>query len=495
VILRLLFLILWVTLLAPELATANPCQNLMGLSGAPSVERITDPILELREKSEALLKKLNQYATVYPTPQRIRNDGTVPHYMAAKVEVLLRTAEAIFNPVPFFKRRHQKIFDKLAGDPNYLPTDSESKELEKFNLQEAYERRARFTRDHPIWTGFRRGVAKTVSAIVLASTLIAANHTLQVTAETFRPADYVKIAGSRSAAGEVDILVDLSVLPHLAVQIDGKVYSYGQANNSTPTVGQYFGALKEANAPTNVQVVRLNLSLAEKSRLKRELELSAFKEYLNITGINDCASMIAQALKRNTDVEIPRFISASPSQFVMYLSLLKSLNLKNTEGLPLVAKEFQVSAAPFSGAKALQTARGIYMNQIESNFLISNAAFFVGGRILLDATHAEKDLQWISPEAKTLLDQWQAQSREQVLSDPQIKFIVSKMEELRNGPRGSDRDRSIAALRRYSQIHIGARIAQIENQVESPDIDVIEILKSDARLQALKEIRSQIQTF
>ena len=163
----------------------------------------------------------------------------------------------------------------------------------------------------------------------------------------------------------------------MAIEMDGKVFSYGQTHMTVRSSREYLlsqdiaelaadGKKPAANSSTldgaintlgldkisrSVQMVTLNLPKEEKDNLRRYFELQTGKAYHNYTLAMDCATMVMKALEKQTQMPVPGIphtgftIDASPSLVMMYMGMLKTLQVKNASGEALVGGINQITMA------------------------------------------------------------------------------------------------------------------------------------------------------
>jgi hypothetical protein len=126
----------------------------------------------------------------------------------------------------------------------------------------------------------------------------------------------------------------------------------------------------------------------EYRRLRRYLSLQENKRYENITLVNDCASMVARALRRETSIFIPTTIDPSPSSIMLYLGLEK------LQGDPRIGK-VQLVKASAEPNSLLHLLRNAYVNAREARLFYHPVGFAVahGYRSVIDATRNDSELQ------------------------------------------------------------------------------------------------------
>ena len=358
----------------------------------------------------------------------------------------------------------QKIFDKLWKNSNYSPTTQELITLKKYNRLKRFNKIKNKLSKNPRQHRVARYLKNIRYWATFLSFYIGIGYGIQqyqgglTSFEKFVTAKEYVLQDN-----QVQILIDDVPFPHLGLRIGSHVYSYGQTHMTKREMGVYFDnekyveMLKEmypeefkalsseqiefddsfdyssvqlGNAqewlfektglnslPKTLTAININLKPEEYTRLKNYLESHRAHRYKNLTGINDCASMIAKALKKNTDLDFNQLIDASPGQIGYALSLMKMAGDKR------VGDFYQVSMDSKQNDLKL-LSRNTYIHMMESKLFIHYFLFNQTIRSFMELYYKPTDFVTLDPQIKKLFDeQWKTEYSQYYNQDPRIVYL------------------------------------------------------------------------
>lgn len=429
-------------------------------------------------------------------------------------------------PLPRVQTPVSRIFEAQFKNPDRELTSEETALLQKYGAEKAYQEKQEFMKSRPTWTRIRRWIRTVSFAALTLNSAMAANWALHladpkafVSSERFfNEAEY------RLAPNQVRLYNESVPFPHMAIEIDGRVYSYGQTHMTVRSAREYllsqdiagliranegepahktlttrfleFTGLNQLNR--SVQMVTLNLSVKEKGRLKRDLELATGSEYRNHTFVLDCATMVVNAIKRNSEVSIPEAIDASPSSVLMYLGALKSFEVKNKSGEPLIADVKQVAM----GAKdqpVMHLLRNTYINALEGKLWLAYLPSSMVNRAYFDIIVGEEGFQYWNPEIRSEVLSWQKTTVEDLKGSEagrQLEIFVEHAQELGVVPR-ADRDADwkarVSELQQVSSYYFDQEIKTTLGVVQSPNTAFGDLVRNAYRYDLLNGLKLQIE--
>jgi len=368
----------------------------------------------------------------------------------------------------------QSIFDKLWKNSNYQLTSNEAgvlqryQKLEKFfEVQKLYQANPRQVRVNKFVSGISYW-AKFFSFIAGGVYLYQhVNEGGLVDIKTFLKKEEHKLKDN-----QVQILIDTVPFPHLGIRMGNVVYSYGQTHMTKRDMSIYFddktyAQLLEKEFPQEVKVqgsepeefdgamdyssfkinkslgvltnkvgldsipktlsaITLNLQSDEYIKLRKYLEARRAHRYKNITAVNDCATMIVEALKETTSIKISKLVDASPGQVGYAFGVMKSL------GDDRVGKIYQVSMDSKQNSKSL-LIRNSYIHMIESKLFISYFLYNQAIRAYIDQYEGRENIVTLDKEIKDVWEnQWKKELEDYYLNDPTITYLYDMAELLQD---------------------------------------------------------------
>lgn len=329
-----------------------------------------------------------------------------------------------------------KIFKKLWLNKDYVLTKSEevllknlklrkilmTKESDEASLYEVFQFRKDFINNHPKVLLYNKIQHRTAMAIwfIAIMTVLDWFFDIENGDSAVLDAQFFDQKSNKLKDNEIRIFNETVPFPHMAIEIDGIVYSYGQTNMSVTTVRDYIQELRIRraigankietdtllqksfkltgldNLDRVVQSSTLRLPISEKNKLKKYLIQQTSKHYRNFTLAHDCSTMVVKALKKSTNIQLPAIIDPSPSQVMMYLNVLKNLKIKNSENEILVGQISQIYVVDSEKFKN-HNIRSIYINAMDTRVYWSTFYFNLTVRTLIELFH-HSDYQYFNKE-------------------------------------------------------------------------------------------------
>jgi hypothetical protein len=328
-------------------------------------------------------------------------------------------------PLPVFNK-NAIIYNKQLTNPDYAPSPIETNYLNKSSGGlRAFENRREWLRQHKWWLFIGRTTsrAKKIAALTVLSLTIQQAYLLEMNTETF---DSFLSSQNSYENPIVQILVETTPFPHAAIRIGDRVYSYGVSHMTSSSIYEYLAspitevpptamksalqmelsAIWSAASQRSVKAVDLHLDPQVVLQMRRELELSTAKTYKNITGVNDCATMIARILSRDTGLKIPTALDPYPITAAAYLSLRSVL------GDPRIGKTTMLISAG-SNAQAL-LARNTWISLIEAKTMLKLLPLSLSQRVYFDLDQKNDELEYYGPTVQAELQKWKTDIRTKV---------------------------------------------------------------------------------
>ncbi len=405
----------------------------------------------------------------------------------------------LLSPIPLKDYSHElyTVFHKLWLDISYKPTEREILILKKYKALDLFEDRRLFLEKHPVWAKNRKRLGRVFNNAKFLSFFIAASLLFEekkVFLQNFLREDQFLLKG-----GDIQILNDVVPFPHTAIRIGNKVYSYGQTHLYVKTVEEYlklrtikrekgeidFSKLSTLNGliefsglndlSQSLQVVTIHLSIKERNALKRYLEMQTAKRYLNITFVNDCTTMAVRALSLNTGLKFNPLIDASPSQFLMSLSLKKMAGDKRIGSFYLLLLDQKESFLKHQ-------LRDTYINMIESKIFIELALLNWPWRFFVDLFYDKNKLQYYGPEVLKEIEAWKLVVKKSLENDPEFLLLQEKLKR-----------RSDLVLKESLKEKFEMELKNAQDEISYYDSDFKTIIFAKYRLELLKEMYEKIK--
>lgn len=405
----------------------------------------------------------------------------------------------------------QKVFKKLWQNSQYVPNAAELAVLKQYKSERIFEERKAFLNEHRHWVKIRRLGDYALTAILAVSLMEAYSWYEQLNdpAATVDVASFLDDNRYQLGADEVRVYNETVPFPHMAIEIDGLVYSYGQTHMTVKTAREYLLSeiIEEGlTQPTKeedptwlsriisttglnkmervVQTARLNVGKNAKDRLKRYLEMQTGKRYRNHTLVMDCASMVVKALKENAAAAIPTIIDPSPSQVMFYLGSLKTLKVDNSQGRKLVTELLQVKVGKTpEGNSNNHLWRNLYINMMETRVYWSFVHFSAAQRTYLEARYG-KDLQYWDDETLDYFKLWEKDIRQEF----EDQALQGQLSVFRDSLRTQD-PQLREALKMAIDAYFRSEEATLKAVLEGPYSRFEEIYRATLQLQLLTETK------
>ncbi|MGZ3694059.1 MAG: hypothetical protein ACXWQO_07650, partial [Bdellovibrionota bacterium] len=291
--------------------------------------------------------------------------------------------------------------------------------LKRNNAYDYFLGRKRFLQENSYVKPVQNTVAYTKAGLLTLGAAAAVNQAYDLSKNRVDVDDFTKRpAEDENGKPVVQLFVETTPLPHTALRIGNKVYSYGQEFMTTTAVGEYLGTTVDipfAKPFWNLisralRITNLNLTDAEVAKLQRDLELNTGKVYDNRTLVNDCATMVKRVLEKNTSLQIPSAIDASPSLSSTYLSL------RGTLGDSRIGKT-ELLVTDKSNNEFALSARNAYIAMLEAKAIWALAPMNAAERVYVDLTKKNEDLQYYVPEVQAAINEWKVKAAERVQSE------------------------------------------------------------------------------
>jgi len=408
-------------------------------------------------------------------------------------------------PLPDLKTPTGSIFKKQWQDPSYAPTTTEVEVLKKYKALETFEEKKDFMSQHPKWTTFRKWIQKGAKAFVTVNLILALNQSLHMSGGMVDVNTYLNDPGMRPQDSQVQLIVDVVPFPHMAIRNGDKIYSYGVSHMTVRPVTTYMRAdeinkiyaeqFKETDTrgpikriigklvdlPRSAQVITLNLTPQERHRLKRDLEMSTGMHYHNNTMVNDCATMVFRALRKDTSVSVSPLIDSFPSEIAMYFSMLKSA------GSSQVGPIYQVAIGR-SEAPVYHLIRNTYINMIEAKMMVAMIPYNEVSRIWMEVVYGSEGFQYRDPLVQVEINSWRDDVRSYMESKAQIQTF--RMKVARFAREGTQASR--AELAGVIQDYFQGQLLEARQIVSQPDTDFKDVILNQYRIELLEQERAQL---
>lgn len=446
-----------------------------------------------------------------------------------------------FLPLPKNMHPVDRLFAQQLRDPKHQLSPQEIEMLQQANVLDAYEINQQFQNRNKTLHALRRWGSRAFVTAFAAHLVILANWSVHLSKpDSVRPIEtFLEKKEYRLQSNQVRIYNESVPFPHMAIEMDGKVYSYGQTHLEVKTSQEYLmiekiravaiakaGVQPKTNEssvnlekafrwtgldqlPRSVQMVTLNLNPAQKDHLKRSLELATFSRYQNHTFAMDCATMVVKALSDSTDVPVPFFkhvpipVDASPSVMMMYFGFLKSMGVKNSDGVQLVGDVGQVAIDRAEEARMHQL-RNLYINAIESRLFLTFFTWNAGIRGYVNIRYGADQFQSLDPEVRKKLIQQKVTQVESLLDSGSDEMLAHKynvlFEEAKKLGRVpvAQRDREWGQLAgevlEMTTMNLGQEMQESRRIFESPDTSFQDLLYAGFKMDLLQRMKSQIET-
>mgnify|MGYP006969348318 CR=1 FL=1 len=407
----------------------------------------------------------------------------------------------ILLPIPLnLASKDRMVFIKQWYNPKYTPNEVERKILVSKNMLTLFEQRGEYYQAFPVWQRIKQTHQIIMAVIVAGFWAMGINYYLELK-ENHKAYDDIK--DNEEYKKGVRIIIDEAPLPHLALQVDNTVYSYGVEQMHTSLLYEYLGAreihdmlkkngyvkeeetnsstkfFEKINPPHSAVVIELNISEEQKSQIIRHLELQNGKNYDNQTGINDCVTMISRVLNQYTSIYIPPLIDASPNMIGQYLAWEHKSGDNKVKSIYQVATQKQEDVV-------FHSERNTFIAMLESKIFLKNILPFFAARTYFEQTHSEENIQWWNDTKLREIESW----REDLRIDLEKERNYSNVQKLMDIYEGKEKlePEEVNTLNKYVEILNKRLDEKQEKAKQSLDINVRHDLFSLVRTQEEIEI-------
>ncbi len=334
----------------------------------------------------------------------------------------------IFNPLPideikriypsFFKRNNNEeslssirsIFKRQYDNPNITLLDEEIVLLKDKELHRVFKERGEFLQSKSTYFKVKKFGELNLSILGALSGMALINYAHDLSSSQIELGDYLE-KGSLSD-NEIQIIVDEEPFPHLALRVGDYIYSYGMTQMTKTHFKKYlrssnmqdwmvlrgYDKKSNENVSTSIKsklpasahsaiISTLRIDQIERLRLLDYLESNVNKTYKNLTGINDCATMVVNALKDTTSIKIPFLIDSSPNQINIWLS-----TIMNFEKSYVLSIEHLLTQS--AERKKYHFYRTLYLSIIESNAFIKFMPALKAYQGYFNLRYDKNEIQW-----------------------------------------------------------------------------------------------------
>lgn len=421
----------------------------------------------------------------------------------------------VITPIPLPMRGRnelEKLFITIWKNPAYEPTAAERALLKKYDQEKFFEGRKKFLQAHqlkgvPYAKYSKNAMAWTRNTLAVAGAAAAVVQARDISEGQLSPEEYLARAPEDEEGNPVvQLLVETTPLPHTALRIGHKVYSYGQEFMTSKPVGTYMDEGKssadsssaqsvtappiealEKVGPRAVRVTTLNLPKDVVAKLQRQLEMNTGKKYENNTMVNDCATMIKRALEENDALQIPVLIDAFPSVSSTYLSLRQAFGDKRVAKTELVTYGTE-------GKKFFNTARNTYIAMMESkvltSLLLSNSAYRAG----MEAYYGRAKLEYYLPEVQAEINAFQLEASGEVerglnslLGDGEFFQKLAKVKDPK------ERKERIAAARALMDSVAKRMQQEAQETIDYSGSEMKDVVRATEKISTLKRLRPELE--
>ena len=378
----------------------------------------------------------------------------------------------LLNPLPFnihwLKQPLDPIFERLFRNSHYEPTKAEWALLEKYKAVDDFKKRQEFMLKNSEAVKLKRTLveAKKMSALLLVGLIVLEG---ELTAgNKVGLSDFTTETRWKLKPNQIQ-LFDEGLIPHLSIRVGDRVYSYGPKELSMTPLDVYLGQSDAgrkvsklsllnwaARSNRSIQAVTLNLPEGEINRLRADLEANANHLYRHKTLANDTATQAVRVLRKNTSVQIPSAIDASPGLVMAYLSLLKG------EGSPLVEEFIHVK---LSGSDSALT-RYLFSVSQESKIFLSTVEWNWISRAWLDRKIPKDDLKKYDPADLEKFQVVGVQAKSVVREDAELALLRTEIQD-QLAQDQIDSHRRIVLVRLVEST-ISVKLNEVDEQLDLP---------------------------
>ncbi len=458
-------------------------------------------LIHVGQRVARITRFVPQVLTTNAAPSAASSTSNWVDDFKTRIQSFLGAAFNLISPISLPKRVSSEmdaIFLQLEKNPNLELTSENRSILSNDKALEAYEARTSFLKNAPWAPQYIARPIKTVQRIVSRVSLVLALYLSGLPQlgqqGLISIADFLSRPEYQLGDQQIQILSETAPIPHLAIRIHDRVYSYGFTSMLVRPVSSYLTEreleLEQArSSPTSnwddvwnqemvrarsVEVLTLNLSKEEVNRLQFYLAMQKYKTYQNFTFANDCSSMIAKALNENTSIHVPEVVDPSPAMMMMYLV--------STEMTGSRFGSYRMVAAHPEGQRARYLLQALYMN-FKDAYLYQR--LFVLSQLNRGALEiAAGDLQFQEAGALDEFRKVNDDVLEEMKQDPLLAYYL-KMSHQKNAAGYST---AMAEAQQYFEKEYG----ELHRLVTVDDVDILSILRAHYRATLLGALEKEI---
>jgi len=453
---------------APEDELENHLQVARMTGGANPIEKVTDLILRLRQRS--LVERWLFFANSFlKTGSSSPPSESLPDSLLKKVLQIVKKGSLdsaewlawVVSPVPvqmfLYDSKLRSIYQSVAHDPKVILSDAQSAELEARGLKKDLELFREVKRgESPLRRQTRRlghmGLNRVPQILSLTALLLTTPWSHSTPVDT-----YLNQVIERKGQARVEILLDSTGLPHTAIRIDDLVYSPSQAMVTVSTASTYLNLTAGTQAPRRLIGLDLKLTDPQVDKIKRKLESLVWSNYNNFTGAFDCTTVIFDVLKED-GLQVPPVVDASPSLSIAWLvseGMIGNAVVGDLESIELKSK----ASTTLTWTSAMLSA------SIEAKLFYFGAPYFwsTQSRIRSDGR-----LYWESQSAREFDEDLILKVVERIKLEPWYRDIQLRFESVELQRLSSTEE---AYLRKKSQLqahwakNLAAKISLLKEQI------------------------------
>lgn len=146
-----------------------------------------------------------------------------------------------FARLPRWNTALDRIFEKQYKDPNYDPTTAELALLKEYRAEDAFRLKRDFLQEKSQWKNYQVWMGRAFVFALALNGMLTANWALHLSAEDafVTSDDFFARTENRLRDDQIRIYNETVPFPHMAIEIAGKVYSYGQTHLTVSTAREY----------------------------------------------------------------------------------------------------------------------------------------------------------------------------------------------------------------------------------------------------------------
>lgn len=275
----------------------------------------------------------------------------------------------------FIKTPTSKIFSKLRNGQALDVHDQML--IARYKIESEVSQKQAFVRKYPSATLAVSVLQRALEGIKLVIVAAAMHFSFELLANEDAVQSTQSFVNAGTARGRIQLLIESTPFPHTALNINGRVYSFGVERLEVFSLAEYMTTHRARQSAEpgflqrGVTVVDIHFEPERVAKIVSQLESQSFKRYVNKTCTHDCSTMAMKALGFEN-----RLFDASPSFSAMFLGLQKRL------GDPTVGKISLVVDDP--DYKYSLVARNTYIGMMDAMLIYRGFLYFQGERAAVE---------------------------------------------------------------------------------------------------------------